>query len=245
MRKNKNLLQRLLILYVALFIVVVAGLFNAAPAFLHSASQGYVLGEEMAELRAAGHPSRIYLLPGLRLREPLTLAQMESDQSDGRRSTRGVHRTMLSTREVDLTVSEQTDPETSPLRLAFGALGGEVWIYLLAFCAVWCVPAIIVLMALIIISLRRSIRREQPLEQRNVRLLRIIGALTILSTLLQWGLSWTIARRGAELLAGSSYVVETQPLFDTTNLVMGILVLFSAEVFALGRRMSEEQQYTI
>ena len=105
--------------------------------------------------------------------------------------------------------------------------------------------AIVVLMFLIIHSLRRSIREERTLEQRNVWLLRTIGALTILAELFQDIVNWRMAHRAAELLADSGYAVDTMFHVSYTNIIMGILILFAAEVFAIGRNLSEEQRLTI
>ena len=105
--------------------------------------------------------------------------------------------------------------------------------------------AIVVLMFLIIHSLRRSIREERTLEQRNVWLLRTIGALTILAELFQDIVNWRMAHRAAELLSGSDYAVDTMFHVSYTNIIMGILILFAAEVFAIGRNLSEEQRLTI
>ena len=100
-------------------------------------------------------------------------------------------------------------------------------------------------MILIIRSLRRSIREERPLDRRNVRMLRTIGVLTILAELAQDFVNWRMAGRAAELLAGSGYAVQTGFGISYTNLIMGILVLFAAEVFAIGQNLSEEQKLTI
>lgn len=105
--------------------------------------------------------------------------------------------------------------------------------------------AIIILMAKIIYSLRHSIREEQPLVKGNIWSLRIIGGLTIFIELLQGFLDWRLATKAAEMLAGSPYTVDTSFPISYTNIIMGILVIFSAEVFAVGQNLSEEQKLTI
>ena len=54
-----------------------------------------------------------------------------------------------------------------------------------------------------------------------------------------------VERRAAELLAGSGYTVNTEFRISYAMIIMGILILFAAEVFAVGQNLSEEQKYTI
>ena len=86
--------------------------------------------------------------------------------------------------------------------------------------------AIIVLMFVIIHSLRRSIREERTLDKRNVWYLRAIGMLTIVTELI-------------------SDTVDAGFHVSYAMIIMGILILFAAEVFAIGQNLSEEQKLTI
>ena len=52
-------------------------------------------------------------------------------------------------------------------------------------------------------------------------------------------------RRAAELLAGNGYAVDTGFHVSYSMVIMGILILFAAEVFAIGQNLSEEQKLTI
>ena len=51
--------------------------------------------------------------------------------------------------------------------------------------------------------------------------------------------------RAAELLAGSGYTVDAGFHVSYAMIIMGILILFAAEVFAIGQNLSEEQKLTI
>ena len=57
--------------------------------------------------------------------------------------------------------------------------------------------------------------------------------------------NWAMNSRAAELLAGSGYTVNTEFRISYAMIIMGILILFAAEVFAVGQNLSEEQKYTI
>ncbi len=105
--------------------------------------------------------------------------------------------------------------------------------------------AIVVLMFLIIHSIRRSIREEHTLDRRNVWYLRAIGSLTILTELLNDVMTWRMSVRAAELLAPYGEAIDTAFHVSYANIILGILVLFTAEVCAIGQNLSEEQKFTI
>ncbi|MEG2612622.1 MAG: DUF2975 domain-containing protein, partial [Alistipes sp.] len=58
-------------------------------------------------------------------------------------------------------------------------------------------------------------------------------------------IAWCMSARAAELLAGSNLVVDTTFSISYYTIIMGILVIFTAEVFAIGQNLSEEQKLTI
>ena len=93
--------------------------------------------------------------------------------------------------------------------------------------------AIIVLRFMIIHSLRRSIREERTLDRRNVWYLRTIGLLTIAVELIGNIVDWIMNRRAAVLLADSGFTVDTSIHISYLMIIMGILILFTAEVFAI------------
>ena len=142
-------------------------------------------------------------------------------------------------------IVEQDAPGASPLGLAFRSVGGSAWLYALVMLVPLLYLGIIVLMFVIIHSLRRSIREERTLDKRNVWYLRTIGLLTILAELISDTVNWAMNSRAAELLAGSGYTVNTEFRISYAMIIMGILILFAAEVFAVGQNLSEEQKYTI
>ena len=105
---------------------------------------------------------------------------------------------------------------------------------------------IIVLMFVIIHSLRRSIREERTLDKRNVWYLRVNRPADH-------------PRRADQRHRGLGHEQPrrrtARPEADTPSntgfrisyamIIMGILILFAAEVFAVGQNLSEEQKYTI
>ena len=199
MQNKKSLLQRLLVIYITFFIVLVASIAHGIlPNFSRGAAEGAELGNDIAEKWKSGVPRMIYMLG-------------------------------------DIRVTGQ--PET--------AVEIAAWLYALVMLCPLLYLAIIVLMFVIIHSLRRSIREERTLDKRNVWYLRAIGMLTIVTELISDTVDWVMNSRAAELLAGSGYTVDAGFHVSYAMIIMGILILFAAEVFAIGQNLSEEQKLTI
>lgn len=105
--------------------------------------------------------------------------------------------------------------------------------------------AIFVIIFLILHSLRKSIRTEDVFERSNIVLTRLIGILLIAGSLLFSLASWIEGRAVAPYFEGSGYALNTSFPFSFSELIMGVLIFFVAEVFAIGSRLSEEQKLTI
>lgn len=236
MQNKKSLLKRLLFLYIALFLIIATGIVHSLLGeFSRGAADGMEMGARIAEKLQQGDPRLIYLLGDVRIvgnsenRAPIQHGAIEIEPVVTR---------------MNLIVDEPAEG-ISPLGIAFRSVGGSPWLYALAMLIPFFLLAVIVLMVMIIHSLRRSIREERPLDRRNVWYLRSIGVLTILTELINGLLSRTMNLRAAELLAESGLTVDTSFDLSYTTIIMGLLILFSAEVFAIGQNLSEEQRLTI
>ena len=237
MQNKKSLLQRLLVIYITFFIVLVASIAHGIlPNFSRGAAEGAELGNDIAEKWKSGVPRMIYMLGDIRVTgQPETAVEIAA--APGVEIKANVRKLAL--------VVEQNAPGTSPLGLAFRSIGGSAWLYALVLLCPLLYLAIIVLMFVIIHSLRRSIREERTLDKRNVWYLRAIGMLTIVTELISDTVDWVMNSRAAELLAGSGYTVDAGFLVSYAMIIMGLLILFAAEVFAIGQNLSEEQKLTI
>lgn len=102
-----------------------------------------------------------------------------------------------------------------------------------------------VLIALIINSLRKSIRLEQPLRHSNILRTRAIGILLLAAALCETLFRYLNMREAARLLAGTPLEVAGGFPLNYWDLIVGILFLFMAEVLSLGTQLSEEQKLTI
>lgn len=238
MQNKKTLLHRLLVIYITFFIVLVASIaHNLLTDFSRGASDGFELGESIAEKWSSGTPRMIYVLNNIRITETPECPQTAPAGQPGCELDVRVSK-------IDLHV-EQDATGVSPLGLAFRSIGGSGWIYAMVMVCPLFYLAIIVLMFMIIHSLRRSIREERTLDRRNVWYLRTIGLLTIAVELIGNIVDWIMNRRAAVLLADSGFTVDTSFHFSYLMIIMGILILFAAEVFAIGQNLSEEQKLTI
>lgn len=236
MQNKKSLLKRLLFLYIALFLVVATGIVhNVLGDFGRGAADGMEMGTRIAEKLQQGNPRQIYLLGDVHI--------VGNGESGAPIRNGAIEIEPVVTR-MNLIVDEPAE-EVSPLGIAFRSVGGSPWLYAFALLIPLFLLAVIVLMVMIIHSLRRSIREERPLDRRNVWYLRSIGLLTILMELINGLMSHAMNLRAAELLAGSNLTVDTTLDLSYTTIIMGILILFSAEVFAIGQNLSEEQRLTI
>lgn len=237
MQNKRPFLQRLLIIYIAFFCALAAGL---AMEFLPGFSRGYADGDEismdLARNWGSGTPRLIYMLENILVdggpENIIELPEHPNMKIDTK------------IRQIGLVV-EQEAPGASIFGLAFRSLGGSGWIYASVMLTLAAYLTIVVLMFLIIHSVRRSIREERTLDKRNIWYLRAIGGLAIASELADSVVAWTMNRRAAELLAGSQYSVDTSFHLSYSTIIIGILIIFAAEVFAIGRNLSEEQKLTI
>ncbi len=239
MQNKKSLLQRLLVIYITFFTVLVVGMAHSIiPSFRQGMDAGAQLGVEMVENYSQEHPHLYYMLGNIPVTER-NLPEVAAQPQDGDCSVR------VLASNISLVVEQPAGEDTSLWQIAFSSVGGSPWLYVVTMVIPLLYLAVIVLMILIINSLRCSIREERTLQYRNVWRLRAIGGLAIAAELLQGLMNWHMAHRAAELLDGSRYVVDTSLQLSYSMIIMGILVIFAAEVFAIGQNLSEEQRLTI
>lgn len=236
MQHKKLYLQRLLAIYVAFFAVLLIALAHEViPSFSYGQRAGVEMGDSMVRDFGTDHPRSVYMLLDipLRAKRPVEIAATEGDRHVSGSPTR-----ML------LTVSEPAEG-ASFADLAFRIIGGSPWLYLLTLAGPLMYLAIVILMLLIVRSVRHAIREERPIGRADVWRLRLIALLTIVSELLTRLWTWSMARRAAALLDQTEYAVDTSFSLSYGVILMGILLLFAAEVFAIGRDLGEEQRLTI
>ena len=218
MQNKKRLHRHLLLIYIIYFAALIVGF---AASFVPDFSRGWRDAQDTLEIEIPQGGIRSYYVSAPVVRkaaEPVVIEGLPAS----------IEPTIS---RIDLRV--QVD-EAYTLGNAFKVMGNNVYCYLLMVITGLSYLTILVLIALIINSLRKSIRDEQPLRHSNILRTRAIGILILVAELSE-----------ARLLEGTSFeVVGTFPL-SYWNVIVGILFLFMAEVLSLGTQLSEEQKLTI
>lgn len=229
MQNKKRLHKHLLLIYIIYFAALIVGF---AASFVPDFSRGWRDAQDTLEIEIPQGGIRSYYVSA-----PVVRKAGEPDRDRGAAAT--VEPTIS---RIDLRV--QVD-EAYTLLNAFKVMGNNVYCYLLMVITGLSYLTILVLIALIINSLRKSIRDEQPLRHSNILRTRAIGILILVAELSEALMKYISNTEAARLLEGTSFeVVGTFPL-SYWNVIVGILFLFMAEVFSLGTQLSEEQKLTI
>lgn len=234
-KQKRSLRRRLLVIYILYFLALAAGfVLTLVPDICTGWAAGNRAGiEDIQMLKNHGIHQQTYFVG----------TELASDMR---------HFTPIETIHPDITVeaaytgakffvtaSDQSDPA------CLSQLGRMNYTLLFFIPALLAKLALLVLVALTINVLRKSVRDEQPLPNKIITYTRAVGFLLIFAEICLAIGAYLHNRTAQIVLEGSSLEVETSFQLDYWNLVMAILVLFSAEVFSIGTRMSEEQKFTI
>lgn len=228
MQNKKRLYKHLIIIYILYFIVLVSGfMLNTIPSFTSGLSAGIAMAEQEVD---SGNKHAYFVTTDLR--NPSGYIEVEGLPEN------------VDTYLARLYV-RVSDSGAFTLDNAFRVQADNGYAYLLLIVSGFSFLAVIVLIALMINSLRKSIRDEQPLRHNNIWRTRLIGILLIVTELANALVLYINQCKAVELLEGTPYEALTQFPLNYWNLIIGVLFLFMAEVFAIGTQLSEEQKLTI
>lgn len=229
MQNKKRLHKHLLLIYIIYFTALIVGF---AASFVPDFSRGWRDAQNTLEIEIPHGGVRSYYVSA-----PVVRKATEPIEVDG---LAGGIVPVISRLDLRVQVDE---PYT--LGNAFKVMANNKYCYLLMVITGLSYLAILVLIALIINSLRKSIRDEQPLRHSNIKRTRAIGILILAAELSEALMKYINNNEAARLLEGTSFeVIGTFPL-NYWNVIVGILFLFMAEVLSLGTQLSEEQKLTI
>lgn len=238
MKNKKSQLRRLMTIYIVFLIVLVVGFVHGFSIdFVRGFIQGTQESTEMGERWAKGEHVYRYMITSIPVKG-------DSETIDTHRLPKGILGIEARTERIDLTV-EKSSESGSMMGAAFRIVGDNTTLYIALMIFLLSRLAVVILMAVIINSLRRSIRDELPLSSSNIWCTRVIGALLIFSEALSSLVSWIQRCHAARLIEGSGWIVDDAFRISYWNILMGILVIFTAEAFAIGQQLSEEQKFTI
>lgn len=229
MQNKKKLHKHLIIIYILYVIILVAGfMFNTVQSFTAGFTAGMMAaGEDMDK-----NEHSYYVMADVRNAQEGMMMEMEGLPEH----------IAVPFAHLHLRV---TEPGTLTIGEAFRVQADSICAYVLLLISGLSFLAVFVLIALMINSLRKSIRDELPLRHSNILRTRIVGGLLILTELCNAFFLYIHQCKAAELLVGTPYEVMTRFPINYWNLIVGLLFLFMAEVLAIGTQLSEEQKLTI
>lgn len=105
--------------------------------------------------------------------------------------------------------------------------------------------AIFVFVFLSLSSFYKSIKAGKIFRKRNIRYLRIIGILLILMSLSIDFIAYLDRQYVEMFLANTDLLVETGFSIHFTRILFGLLIIFVAEIFNIGKQMQDDQELTI
>ena len=236
-KQKKSLRRHLLVIYIFYFLALAAGFIHS---FVPHVSSSLATGWQ-----AASEDIRMQEKHGIAQHTYFLAARLQNAQSDETLFPIETGHASIST-EAEYTgvnISVKTDENSDPTVVR--TLNRINYILLLSIPALLAKLSILILVALIINILRKSVRDEQPLPGRIIIYTRAVGFLLILAEVCTGVGSYIYQSTTRTFLEDSPLQVAASFPLNYWNIVMAILVLFSAEVFSIGSRLSEEQKLTI
>lgn len=236
MHNKKTLLKRLLVIYVSFFIILTTSIVHSVlPQFLKGYNEGSEMSDNIVENLSRKSPKLVYMLPDV---------SVSSSQESSLPAIDGQTSIKAEIKSISLLVEEDL-ADRSIHQMWLSSVGGRPVIFCISILTSSLYIAMIVFMIIIINSLRRSIKNGVGLSRRNAWYMRIIGVLAITSVLCHDLTLYIINSKAAELLVSTDFVVDANFLPSYSTIILGVIIIFTAEVFAIGYNLSEEQKYTI
>ncbi len=233
MKGKKVIAKRLMVLYVTFIaVIVLAVVGRLMPDIKAGVSAGNMI-KDIIESPANSGYNNTYLLTPI-LFEPFE-SVIPLSLSDSLVNIKAY------SEQASLIVSEYSE-ELMPM---FNIIGDHPIYYIASLVISFAFLCMLILIAQIILSLRRSMINEQSVDRSNTWRVRAIGVILIGSEIINALISWRVSLRADELLSGSGLNVITSFSPDYWSVMLGILILFMGELFAITHLLSEEQKFTI
>lgn len=239
MENKRDLKVRISILYIVYFAALLGGIiYNTGPAFKNGAKLGFEISQTMMNSIDDQTMRRSNLYIGVPVEGIPETGPVELDDSKHTSLT-------FTTPNVNIIATQDVSADTPIFDLIFSSIGGSAALYFSSMAIMLLYIAIFVLTFLILHSLRRSVKNDIPLAKRCVWYTRTIGLILIVADILDtWG-RWTMAKGAAKVLEGTDFTVDTSFTPNYYTLLLAVLVIFTAEIFAIGSHLGEEQKLTI
>ena len=104
---------------------------------------------------------------------------------------------------------------------------------------------IVTLTVIVLVSFYRNLKRGKVFPSKNIKLIRWIGILMIVMSLMADVSTFIERKMALDFLVGTGWEPEVKLSIHFTRILFGLVVVFLAEIFYIGYEMQEEQELTI
>lgn len=231
MKKSEKsaLNRRLMVIYVGYFLLLAVSFVSSTMPLM---SVGYKSGAALAHLEEQDQKCYMVAVRPIPMANPDLSALKEVEHG------------YLSMNPYEGFVAVALDPNSAPESLIEKMDRNAMTIFAVNLVILLCWVVIYVLIALIINSMRCSIRDQHPLPQRNILYMRLIGGFILLNVFCEW-LTLHLGHQMVALSYGSMPEGFEQVIPSYIIAILALLVILSAEIFSVGSKLSEEQKLTI
>lgn len=233
-KDNDNILKRVRVLYWVLFTFIIAIVAANIYAFASGFSHGVAMGVKNMEKGYGAESVFDYdVHNGARYLDFPIIVAAAPDSS-----------VVMSAKVHSYDIITQGKPGTELYT------PGKTASSVLTFTWLFCYIAIFILLFNVLGSIKNSLKRNTVFSRRIIGYTRWIGALLIAASLMMEAATYLSHMHTADMVEkiGVAPAVELSYAFSVssvTEIITGVMVLFLAEVFAIGYDMTEEQKLTI
>ncbi len=121
----------------------------------------------------------------------------------------------------------------------------NVWALVLQIASILSFGAIVVLVAIELVSLYRNAKRGRIFPPRSTSMLTAIGVLLIVASLCLDTGNFIQHLLAFDMLKGSDWQPSVSFTINFTRIFFGLTLIFLAQIFRIGRDLQEEQELTI
>lgn len=119
------------------------------------------------------------------------------------------------------------------------------WVLVLQSVMVATAAAIVVLVAVLLVSLYRSTKQGRVFPKRNSALLMIVGVLMVAMSLCRDTATYLERTLASDLLSGTQWQPQAHYTLHFTLIFFGLTLVFLSQIFRIGRELQEEHELTI
>ena len=219
MTRKLKIILRVNILYLLCFRVIIAAYFCSS--LIKDLKEGFKEGIESTRIK-----QRYNLISDIPLQRNI-----------------GVYETFI---RQDSSVSLDARTTAVDIRIsgAKAFAGPTISSMLISIFGMLCYLAILIIVLIMLILLRKSIRSGNIFTRDNIGFMRAIGILLIVASLLSDLGRYLEIQTLTELLKGTKWQLS-ENIFSFRDIFMGVIVLIIAEIFSIGHDIAEDQELTI